>query len=123
MINQKFGMLTVIGAGTNKGKTGHKYWTCQCECGRIKDVRGASLRTGHEKSCGCMKTNSLGKKHEDRLGKRFGRLVAVAKAKTERGKAGYLCRCDCGNEIVVRSGLLVSGNTKSCGCGQSVKRK
>ena len=30
----------------------------------------------------------------------------------------WLCRCDCGNEIVVLSGNLLKGNTKSCGCIQ-----
>jgi hypothetical protein len=26
------------------------------------------------------------------------------------------CRCECGNEVVVRTGNLKNGNTKSCGC-------
>lgn len=28
----------------------------------------------------------------------------------------YLCKCTCGNEIIVRGVYLRSGNTKSCGC-------
>jgi len=28
----------------------------------------------------------------------------------------YKCKCDCGNETVVRQGCLRNGDTKSCGC-------
>lgn len=31
-------------------------------------------------------------------------------------KSYWLCKCDCGKEVVVRTDLLTSGNTKSCGC-------
>ena len=37
----------------------------------------------------------------------------------EEGKSGhvkYLCRCVCGNEVIVSANNLTSGNTKSCGC-------
>lgn len=32
--------------------------------------------------------------------------------------AHWLCRCDCGNEKVIRSGAMVSGETVSCGCAR-----
>lgn len=121
MIGQKFGKLTVTGEAEKQGSTGHRYWTCLCECGKTKDIRSSSLRTGHEKSCGCMKTAFSNRKKTDRSGVRFGRLVTLERAMTPSGIGGYKCKCDCGNEVVVRTGLLVSGNTKSCGCGQSVK--
>jgi hypothetical protein len=59
---------------------------------------------------------------KDLTGQRFGRLVALGFAGLMRvGKQGvtratWLCRCDCGNELVVVSGRLVSGVTQSCGC-------
>lgn len=50
-------------------------------------------------------------------GKRFGRLIAVSESDQRQGrKIKWLCRCDCGNECLVRRSDLVSGNTKSCGC-------
>jgi len=56
----------------------------------------------------------------DRTGERFGRLVVLEQAssfKTEkRAVTAWLCRCDCGKTVIVRSSGLVSGNTKSCGC-------
>lgn len=50
-------------------------------------------------------------------GQRFGRLVVLRRAGSDRhGSALWLCRCDCGKEVVVRGSDLRSGNTQSCGC-------
>ena len=35
---------------------------------------------------------------------------------TKYGNATWLCKCECGNEKVVVSGLLVKGQATSCGC-------
>lgn len=54
-------------------------------------------------------------------GKRFGKLFAVRNLE-QRGASGSVlweCRCDCGNTVVVQSGSLISGNTRSCGCLKS----
>lgn len=56
------------------------------------------------------------------IGERFGRLVVIEESEPFRKKdggiqsAGWLCRCDCGKEIVVRANSLRMGKTKSCGC-------
>lgn len=57
----------------------------------------------------------------DLTGQRFGRLTVVEKAPAIRGctNAVWLCKCDCGNEIVVRSPTLRRGESKSCGCLRS----
>ena len=56
---------------------------------------------------------------KDLTGKRFGMLTVVKRAtNTKLGKACWLCKCDCGNETVVRSHNLLSHITKSCGCLQ-----
>lgn len=49
----KYGKLTVIcrEANTNEGAS---TWRCQCECGNTVVVRGANLRKGTTKSCGCL---------------------------------------------------------------------
>lgn len=56
----------------------------------------------------------------DLAGRRFGRLTAIRYVKgysTPRGsRDGWLCRCDCGNEIVVATSSLTHGRTRSCGC-------
>lgn len=55
---------------------------------------------------------------KDLTGKRYGRLIVVKKTgKKARSKENvYLCKCDCGNTVEVRSGLLSQGRKKSCGC-------
>lgn len=63
-------------------------------------------------------TPSHKKNNADLTGKRFGMLLVIGKDKT-RDKTGcirYICRCDCGNEVSVRSSSLNDGNTSVCGC-------
>jgi len=49
------------------------------------------------------------------LNKRFGRLVVISYDHTNVSSY-WRCKCDCGNEKVVRYNHLTSGATKSCGC-------
>lgn len=52
----------------------------------------------------------------------YGRLSVIRWHSTKTSKSGkshvaqWLCRCDCGNEIVVDGRNLRSGNSTSCGC-------
>lgn len=56
-------------------------------------------------------------KFKDRAGEVFGRLTVVSYAgKNNLQKTLWLCKCECGNEVTVPSGSLVTGNTASCGC-------
>lgn len=57
-------------------------------------------------------------RRRDITGQRFGRLVAVADDghNSKKGARMWICRCDCGRDVVKRIVALVSGNTKSCGC-------
>jgi len=53
----------------------------------------------------------------DRTGQVFGKLVVLEQAGRDNlKKVLWRCRCECGNETVVVSGSLVTGNTTSCGC-------
>lgn len=48
---------------------------------------------------------------------RFGRLVAIKPVGTDKwGNYRWLCKCDCGNEKIIKSSKLVQGRTRSCGC-------
>lgn len=48
----------------------------------------------------------------DLTGQKFGRLIVIEYK--QNGK--WLCKCDCGNEKVVRGDSLKQGLTLSCGC-------
>lgn len=51
-------------------------------------------------------------------GLRFGRLIAInpTEKRSKQGFVYWLCKCDCGKEVVVRNDRLRSGHTRSCGC-------
>ena len=50
------------------------------------------------------------------IGRKFGRLLVVAEATNRYGRTHWLCKCNCGNRIIVSGKLMLSGNTRSCGC-------
>ena len=52
----------------------------------------------------------------DLTNKRFGKLKVISKTK-KNNRVAWICQCDCGNETIVITNSLTSGNTKSCGCG------
>ncbi len=60
-------------------------------------------------------------KFKDLTGRKFGRLTVIKRVEDHiqpsgQRKTRWLCKCDCGNDVVVQSSHLTSGDTKSCGC-------
>lgn len=62
-------------------------------------------------------------KVKDRTGLRYGMLVVIRMVQDGARPNNWLCRCDCGNEVIVRGSNLASGNTKSCDCRRRGPRK
>lgn len=63
-------------------------------------------------------------KRLDVTGQRYGKLLVISDAPSYVYKDGskqrmLLCKCDCGNEVVVRLNDIRKGATKSCGCGRT----
>ena len=56
-------------------------------------------------------------------GDKYGRLTIVKEVERKNEKRRFLCKCDCGNEIIVALGNLRSGNTTSCGCKKKENRE
>lgn len=53
----------------------------------------------------------------DLTGQKFGKLIALKRVENSKnGQARWLCKCECGNEVIVQSNHLNNGNIKSCGC-------
>lgn len=56
-------------------------------------------------------------KYLDITGQKFGRLEVIKFAGYTKHKAvTWRCKCECGNEVVVRGDHLRYGRTSSCGC-------
>lgn len=108
VIGQKFGKLTVL-EDLGGGKI-----LCKCDCGTIKKYDKYKVRTGHTKSCGCLKPkpNSGQFKRTNRVGERYNHLVILE----ELGRNRAICRCDCGVVREFSKSRVVNGDIKSCGC-------
>lgn len=54
----------------------------------------------------------------DLINKQFGKLVVLQRhpENNKAGKSRWVCKCSCGTEVIVNSGNLTSGHTRSCGC-------
>lgn len=90
---------------------------CQCICGNIFFATLDHLKSGHTQSCGCQKGALISQAHKkDLKNLRFGKLIALESKKTSDGYWGWKCQCDCGNIKIVRTGDLINGHVKSCGC-------
>lgn len=121
---KKYGRLLVT-KKLDTYKNGHPDFECLCDCGNKVIVNSDCLRDkGGTKSCGCLNKENAKKmgesKFQDLVGQKFGRLY-VSSLNSHPNKGMYLwnCKCDCGNDIIVPTNKLKSGNTQSCGCLKS----
>lgn len=99
-------------------------WLCRCDCGKKIVVRGDLLGL-HRFSCGCLYRDNHAKgTRKDETGKRYGKLTVITLHHVHR-QCYWLCRCDCGNEIIVKGSRLRCGGTRSCGCliGDTLREK
>lgn len=127
LVGQVFSRLTVIEPRIVEcpSKT-QRRWLCRCECGKERVVSRTDLITGHVKSCGCLRRENVAErtaKKFDMTGEHHGMLQVLERAEPpDTGReckyqtGWYLCRCDCGNEIVKSSTYLRSVRLPSCGC-------
>lgn len=60
---------------------------------------------------------------KDLTGMKFGRLTVIERTENRGKEVMWLCKCDCGNECIVRARNLVNKITKSCGCLQKDSAK
>lgn len=57
----------------------------------------------------------------DLTNQRFGKLIARARAPKRNDKyTRWICDCDCGNQVEVRTDYLRSSHTTSCGCEKAL---
>lgn len=100
-------------------------FTCECTCGRIKDVLQCDLERGRVKSCGFhrqpvktrtyIRIGTIRIRHPFQPGMVFGRLVVQEEIIGLQFRS-VRCMCSCGKETVVHAAALKAGATQSCGC-------
>lgn len=120
LIGKRFGRLTIVGEAEPHRTPGGKpirRIICKCDCGNTVTVLRNELSRGRT-SCGCERYD---KTREDMTGKRFGRLEVLKLVPLDKPRRngilhGWLCRCECGKEIICTSAQLKSGKKTSCGC-------
>ena len=52
---KKFNKLTIIKPISVKNRSKDQYYSCKCDCGTIKTIRGDVIKNGWVKSCGCIR--------------------------------------------------------------------
>lgn len=121
MTGQSLGRLNVLGLA-HINHRGLVYWKCLCSCGVETTVSGANLRSGQVVSCGCLRIERSNKTCTKNLaGRRFGRLVVLRRVGSLGRLATWLCRCDCGGEVVATGTAVSRGRKISCGCASRDK--
>lgn len=122
LTGQKFGRLTVLRMEkiqTKKGKN-RTHAFCKCDCGSYKYVLPGNLKSGKQKSCGCLEKESrYQRKHYiDIKGKSFGMLTVISLCDEveSNGSRKWLCKCECGKYTKITYTNLIHGRIKSCGC-------
>lgn len=57
LVGSKYGKLTVLEFAEKKKDV--TFWFCECECGNQVRISRNNLRSGHAKSCGCLKNRKF----------------------------------------------------------------
>jgi hypothetical protein len=119
MIGRRFGQLLVV--ERVPAIDGYARYRCRCDCGALTEVRSSHLRSGHSRSCGCGRqafTETGARMAVPMIGKRFGRLVVIARAGSsqlcnDQSLALWRCVCSCGN---IKDVAGRRRSVRSCGC-------
>ena len=75
LTGQHIGKLTVLSRAENDGH-GNACWYCVCDCGNTVTIRGAHLRSGNTRSCGCLEKEADNKRNY-RHGKWSSRIYRI----------------------------------------------
>lgn len=108
----KYGLLTAI-KPTDKRYYGSVVWIVKCDCGEELEASVDSLQVGNKTKCNNHEIKEM-------TGRTFGKLTILSYAYSKNQKRYYLCQCNCGKTKTIAGSDLTSGNTKSCGCINSI---
>lgn len=117
LTGKEIGHWKVLRRGKNKvTPSGYQrtMWTCLCDCGNIKDVDATNLLKGASISCGC----KIEKEFKSIIvGNRYDELVVVKQLDLDKpitNNTRWLCKCDCGGEVIIRGEALNRNGKHNC---------
>jgi hypothetical protein len=87
LTGKSFARWTVI-RRADRSPGGQTRWFCRCDCGGEAVVQGAALRTGHSRSCGCLKVETTTERST-----KHGHAHAAGATPTYRSWAAMIARC------------------------------
>ena len=125
LVGKRFGKLSVLHevppADLDSRFISHRnriHWMCKCDCGVDCIVPTGELLSCHTDRCGeCGPQPRV--KTPDLIGRKIGRLTVLEDSGERLNRQVVMrCRCECGEEKLVRVGHLKRGNALSCGCLQ-----
>ena len=121
-IGERFGRLVIVeGTPPDRGKAW--YYLCRCDCGNLKNVSVYNLLAGNTTSCGCFKSEVTSKRRRSSLipiGTVVNNWTVVGGDTVIDSQCYVLVRCSCGTERTILKRTLLTGKSKSCGCGAGV---
>ncbi len=109
-----FGKLTVLSKAPNKGKK--TYWTCQCECGNIKDIQTGHLRNGSIQSCGCFNKFKAKNKDKSKPVIDYRRRIKIALCSANENRCSV---CGVEDDIIIYDFHHLDPTSKSFGIGSA----
>ena len=114
IFGETFGRLTVIDIArkvkydNGKSRSSKVYWNCECSCGNRKEVESTKLRSGHTRSCGCLRAENPQTFYNDIM-------VSCRNGAKARGLSFELSASEFES--------LVKGNCSYCGSGPASQKK
>jgi len=95
LTGQVFGRLTVVSESPKRRYPSNataRRWACRCECGADTVVSQRDLKSGHTRSCGCLRRESIRRAHT------HGHSRRKSRSATYESWAGMKQRCENPND-------------------------
>ena len=93
-------------------------YTLKCTtCGYTKEVSEKTIIEDKITKTRCTKHTEVKIKYDESyIGRKNNMLTVLCITKDKEGKRAFKCRCDCGEETVVKPVFWENGKVKGCGC-------
>ena len=98
----------------------NKAYIAKCDCGTVTEIRISDLKNNKSTKCRhCVKKGDklINYRLKIKIGEKYNSLTILEGLYDKKdGRYKFLCRCNCGKEVLKRPNDIYTGNTKSCGC-------